>query len=184
MPQGPYEPALGDPMPDFRLMATDGAWHDLAALRGPRGLVVAFICNHCPFVVAIAPRLDAVARALDDMGIGMAAICSNDSVNYPADSFENMGKFALEHGFSFPYLHDADQRVARAWGAACTPEFFGLNGSGLLQYHGRLDDAGRNPATAQTQPELLDAMARVAETGFGPQAQNAAIGCSIKWKAA
>jgi len=170
--------------PDFRLKATDGAFHTLGGLMGPRGLLVAFICNHCPYVIAIAPRLDALARALEDMGVGMAAICSNDAVNHPADSFENMGKFAVKHGFSFPYLHDADQGVARAWGAVCTPDFFGLNGSGALHYRGRLDDAGRNPPDADTRPELLDAMTLIAETGVGPRAQTPSIGCSIKWKAA
>ncbi len=181
----PSDPCdFGWQAPDFRLGATDGSVHDLGGLMGPRGLLVAFICNHCPYVIAIAPRLDALARALDDMGVGMAAICANDALSHPADSFENMGKFSAQHSFSFPYLHDADQRVALAWGAVCTPDFFGLNRNGALQYRGRLDDAGRNPPGPDTRPELLDAMAQIAETGMGPRAQTPSIGCSIKWKTA
>lgn len=166
----------------FSLKGTDGRAHDLTGLMGPCGLVVAFICNHCPYVIAIAPRLEPTARALRDMGIGMAAICANDAQTHPADSFENMRKFAAEYGFGFPYLHDETQEVARAWGAVCTPDFFGLNATGRLQYRGRLDDAGRAPVTPDTQPELLTALREIAETGAGPRAQTSAIGCSIKWK--
>lgn len=149
---------------------------------GRNGLVVAFICNHCPYVMEIAPRLEQTARALRDMGIGMAAICANDARTHPADSFENMVKFSKMHGFSFPYLHDEGQQVARDWGAVCTPDFFGLNAAGLLQYRGRLDDAGRGAVTPETRLELLDAMRKVAETGLGPEDQTPSIGCSIKWK--
>lgn len=168
--------------PAFCLSGTDGRDHTLDGVMGRNGLVVAFICNHCPYVIAIAPRLDRTARALRDMGIGMAAICANDAHSHPADSFENMGLFATKHGFSFPYLHDESQTVARDWGAVCTPDIFGLNAVGALQYRGRLDDAGRGPVTPETQSELIDAMRRIAETGAGPRVQTPAIGCSIKWK--
>jgi hypothetical protein len=118
------------------------------------------------------------------MGFGVAAICSNDARAYPADSFENMGRFAAEAGFSFPYLHDEDQSVARAYGASCTPDFFGLNAQGALQYRGRLDDAGRSIRAEGAPRDLVDAMSLIAETGNGPQDQVASMGCSIKWKAA
>jgi peroxiredoxin len=168
--------------PQFYLPGTDGCDHSLDGLMGSRGLVVVFICKHCPYVIAIAPRLEPTARALRDLGIGMAAICANDAQSYPADGFDNMKKFAAEHGFGFPYLHDETQEVARAWGAVCTPDFFGLNAAGALQYRGRLDDAGRGPVTPDTRPELLTAMRSVAETGAGPREQTPAVGCSIKWK--
>ncbi len=168
---------------DFDLPDTDGASWSLESLRGPNGLVIAFICNHCPYVLAIADRLAMEAAALKEIGVGFAAICSNDAVSHPADSYEKMGEFARRHGFSFPYLHDADQSVARVFGAACTPDFFGFDAELALQYRGRLDDAGRSERPPERR-ELLEAMAQVAETGKGPAEQTASIGCSIKWKSA
>ena len=168
---------------DFDLPDTTGKRWSLETLRGPSGLLIAFICNHCPYVLAIADRLTAEGRAMADLGIGMAAICSNDAERYPADSYERMADFARDHGFPFPYLHDADQSVARSWGAVCTPDFFGFNRDLALQYRGRLDESGRN-ATPGARRELHEAMKLVAETGEGPRAQTASIGCSIKWKAA
>lgn len=168
---------------DFSLPDTDGRLWDLAGLRGPKGLLVVFICNHCPYVKALAERLVAEARELEEIGIGVAAICSNDSANHPADSFERMGDFARQHGFGFPYLHDADQSVARAWDAVCTPDFFGFNADLALQYRGRFDDAGRE-ARPGSRRELHEAMRMIAATGEGPRAQTPSIGCSIKWKAA
>ena len=170
--------------PDFRLPATDGKTYSLADVRGPRGTLIIFKCNHCPYVKAIVERLVRDAAALQEAGIGVAAICSNDAVNYPEDAFDKMAEAARLHGFTFPYLHDESQEVARAYDAVCTPDFFGFDADLGLQYRGRLDASGRDPAPADARRELVEAMMLVAETGQGPQQQTASIGCSIKWKAA
>lgn len=167
----------------INLPDTDGRVWSLDELKGPTGLVLIFICNHCPYVLAIVKKLVFEADALREIGIGVAAICSNDATTHPDDSYEKMGAFAKVHGFTFPYLHDEDQRVARTYGASCTPDFFGFNAQLELQYRGRLDDSGRN-AKPDAARELYTAMAAVAETGKSPENQVASIGCSIKWKAA
>ena len=169
--------------PDFRLSDTKGRVWTLDQLRGSKGLLLMFICNHCPYVRAVVDKIAREGKALRDMGFGVAAVCSNDSSAQPEDSFERMGAFAREHHFSFPYLHDLDQTVARAYGAACTPDFFGFNSELKLQYRGRLDDSGPNPHPGARR-ELFEAMKQVADTGQGPREQMPAIGCSIKWKAA
>lgn len=168
----------------FTLPGTDGRDHALESLPGPNGLLVMFICNHCPYVLAVADRLRTEALALQYLGIGVAAICSNDAAAYPADSFPKMIEMAARHDFPFPYLHDADQSVARGWGAACTPDFFGFDAEFGLQYRGRLDSAGRGPRTDETVRELYEAMRLVAETGHGPREQVPSMGCSIKWREA
>lgn len=168
---------------DFDLPGVDGKRHTLADVRGARGTLIVFICNHCPYVRAIADRLVADVKALQDEGIGAAAIMSNDTVNYPADSFDNMAVFAREHGFTFPYLLDETQAVAQAYGAVCTPDFFGFDADLGLQYRGRLDES-RREAVPNARRELLEAMTQVARTGQGPAEQVPAMGCSIKWKAA
>lgn len=170
--------------PTFSLPATDGKLYRLEDISGPKGALVMFICNHCPYVLAVLDRIIRDARAMQEQGIGVAAICSNDAVAYPADSFESMRRMAEKHAFPFPYLHDEAQAVARAWGAECTPDFFGLNAAGELQYRGRLDASGRNPAAPDARRELLEAMLQIAETGQGPREQVASMGCSIKWKQA
>ena len=170
--------------PSFSLPATDGKTYSLAGIAGPKGSLVMFICNHCPYVLAVLDRILRDARDLQARGIGVAAICSNDAAQYPDDSFENMKRIAQTHGFPFPYLHDESQQVARQWGAACTPDFFGLNANGTLQYRGRLDASGRNPAPPDAPRELFEAMCQIAKTGYGPKDQTASMGCSIKWKTA
>ena len=170
--------------PAFRLPATDGRTYTLEEVRGPKGTLIAFICNHCPYVIAVADRLVREAEALAALGIGTAAICANDAAAYPADSFPKMKAFAARYAFPFPYLHDESQTVARAWGAVCTPDFFGFDADLGLQYRGRLDASGKNPAGPDTRRELFEAMKMVAETGHGPREQVASMGCSIKWKAA
>jgi peroxiredoxin len=170
--------------PVFSLPATDGKPYSLDQIRGSRGTLIMFICNHCPYVLAIIDRVVRDAHELMDQGIGVAAICSNDAVAYPADSFQNMGKFASEHGFRFPYLRDETQSVARAYDAACTPDFFGFNADLELQYRGRLDASRRDAGSSDLRRDLFEAMIGVAETGQGPSEQVASMGCSIKWKAA
>ena len=168
---------------DFDLPGIDGARHSLASARGPNGLLVMFICNHCPYVKAIRERIVRDCRELQGHGIGAIAIMSNDQAEYPEDSFPNMKRVALESGFTFPYVVDESQAVAKAYGAVCTPEFFGFNRDLELQYHGRLD-ASKTAAIPGSRRELFDAMAKIAADGEGPADQTAAIGCSIKWKRA
>jgi peroxiredoxin len=167
---------------DARLPGVDGRTHSILGQAGPKGLVVAFICNHCPYVKAVVKRIVRDARDLAKDGIGFVAISANDAVAYPEDSFANMKAFAAAHAFPFPYLHDEDQSVARAWGAACTPDFFGFNASGGLQYRGRLDASRREEGPPDLRRDLYEAMRQVARTGKGPKDQIASIGCSIKWK--
>ena len=142
-----------------------------------------FICNHCPYVKAITNNLVRDARDLQKAGIGVAAICSNDSIAYPEDFFDRMKAFAAANGFPFPYLHDESQEVARAYDAVCTPDFFGFNARDELQYRGRLDASRSSPVTGARR-DLYEAMMEVARTGRGPAEQIASMGCSIKWKAA
>ncbi len=175
---------FGRPAPEFRLPATDGRTYALQDLRGARGTLVVFICNHCPYVKAIADRLVRDARDLAGLGVATAAICSNDATTHPEDGFENMARFAEAHGFPFPYLHDETQEVARAYGAVCTPDFFGYDADLGLQYRGRLDASGAHPGSPDLPRELYEAMKAVAETGRGPAEQTPSMGCSIKWKAA
>lgn len=169
--------------PDFALSGTDGRTHSLREIAGTNGTVVMFICNHCPYVKAVVDRIVRDVKELQALGIGCVAINANDAVAYPEDSFDNMKQFAREHGFTFPYLYDESQQVARAYGAVCTPDFFGFNRDMKLQYRGRLDASGRAPAAAGARRELYEAMKQIAATGIGPAEQTPSIGCSIKWKA-
>ncbi|HUU66213.1 MAG TPA: thioredoxin family protein [Methyloceanibacter sp.] len=170
--------------PDFTLPGVDGKTYSLSDLRGPNGTLIMFICNHCPYVKAVIDRVVRDAHALKSLGVNAIAICANDATTYPDDSFDNMTAFAREQGFTFPYLHDESQDVARAYDAVCTPDFFGFNGDLELQYRGRLDESGRDPAGADVRRDLFEAMKQIAETGKGPAEQIPSIGCSIKWKAA
>mgnify|MGYP005840143755 FL=1 len=171
---------LGWAAPPFALRGTDGATHTLAELAGPRGTVVAFICNHCPYVKAILPRLIRDARELRALGVHVIGINANDAAAYPEDSFERMVELAPTLGFA--YLHDETQQVARAYGAVCTPDFFGFDAQLKLRYRGRLDASRKETAPEGTPRELFDAMTMVAETGRGPDVQHHCIGCSIKWR--
>jgi peroxiredoxin len=175
---------FGWPAPAFRMPSTDGRTLALSDIAGPRGTLVMFICNHCPYVLAVLPRIVRDAGELIAAGIGVAAICSNDAATHPEDSFPRMAEMAARHAFPFPYLHDESQAVARAYGAACTPDFFGFDAAGGLQYRGRIDASGRNPAPPDAPRELYAAMMQVAATGRGPERQVPSMGCSIKWKAA
>ncbi|HWT29554.1 MAG TPA: thioredoxin family protein [Propylenella sp.] len=166
----------------FALKGTDNRVHALEEIRGENGTLLMFICNHCPYVKAVIGRLVEDVGALQAAGIGAAAIMSNDTETYPADSFNNMQKFAVQHSFPFPYLIDETQEVARAYGAVCTPDLFGFNRDGVLAYRGRVDSAGSKPRTGNEKRELRDAMLLVARTGQGPAEQIPSIGCSIKWR--
>jgi peroxiredoxin len=170
------------PAPPFTLRGFDGRDYTLDTVRGPAGLLVMFICNHCPYVRAILPRLVAAVRELRDLGIGTVAIMPNDTAHYPQDGPDAMQALALELDFPFPYLLDADQFVARAYGAVCTPDFFGYNSALQLQYRGRFDASRKEAAPAGTPCDLFDAMRAVASAGRGPTEQTAGIGCSIKWR--
>jgi len=184
MASTPQAPELGIPAPDFSLPGTDGNSYALADIMGENGAVIVFICNHCPYVKAITDRLVDAAETLQEDGIGFAAICANDSSSHPADSFDNMKLFVKERGFTFPYLHDESQAVAHAYDAVCTPDFFGLNAAGEIQYRGRLDEGRTDPPPPNAKAELVEAMREVARTGKGPADQIPSVGCSIKWKAA
>jgi len=164
--------------PDFTLPASDGKTYSLSDVKGENGTLVMFICNHCPYVKSIMDKIIRDAQDLQKLGIGMVAINSNDAVAYPEDSFENMQKLDLP----FPYLHDESQAVARAYDAACTPDFFGFNADMGLQYRGRLDASGRNAGPDDLKRDLYEAMKQVAQTGQGPREQIPSMGCSIKWK--
>jgi peroxiredoxin len=174
---------FGERAPGFTLPATDGGSYSLADLKGPKGTVVVFMCNHCPYVKAVIDRLIRDAKDLAALGVNTVAISSNDAASYPADGFENMRRWAEEKGFPFKYLHDESQDVARAYGAVCTPDFFGYDADLGLQYRGRLD-ASKTTLVEGARRELYEAMRGVAETGRGPQEQVPSMGCSIKWKEA
>jgi peroxiredoxin len=177
------EVELGSYAPDFLLPGACGqAWSRDAAV-GPNGLLVMFICNHCPYVQAVLDRIVRDALELQALGVGVVAISSNDASAYPEDSFEAMGRLWREKRLPFPYLYDANQSVARAYGAVCTPDFYGYDRELRLQYHGRLDASGRLPAPAGARRELFEAMKQVVLTGRAPAQQVPSIGCSIKWTA-
>ena len=165
----------------FDLPGTDGRRHTLESVRGARGTVVMFICNHCPYVKAVVAKIVRDMTELRPHGIGSVAIMSNDPAAYAEDSFDNMKAFAAQHGFTFPYALDGSQDVARAYGAVCTPDFFGYDRDLRLVYRGRLDSSGRSddPTAAR---ELFTAMRDVARTGKTSGVQHPSVGCSIKWK--
>ena len=172
---------LGTAAPGFTLRGTDGRMHSLHELRGARGTVVAFICNHCPYVQAVLPRLLRDARALVPLGVHVIAINPNDAEAYPEDSFASMVEIARD--WPFPYLHDEMQQVARAYDAVCTPDFFGYDAALRLRYRGRLD-AGRKQPLEDAPRELFEAMRRIAEGQLPLPQQYPSMGCSIKWRMA
>jgi peroxiredoxin len=175
---------FGAPAVDFSLPGVDGQIWTLEQCRGDNGLLVMFICNHCPYVKAVRERLVRDTRELLEHGINSVAIMANDPTDYEEDSFENMQRVAQEFDFPFPYLMDETQEVARAYGAVCTPDFFGYNADLELQYRGRLDASRKETAPDDARRELFEAMLQVARTGQGPRDQIPSMGCSIKWKTA
>ena len=173
---------FGTPAPDFSLPGVDGKVWSRDQCKGEKGLLVIFICNHCPYVQAVRDRILRDARELGGYGIGCVAIMSNDPTNYPEDSFDNMKRVAADYDFPFPYLFDETQAVAKAYDAVCTPDFFGYNSELGLQYRGQLDASRKEPAPPGAHRNLFEAMKQVAETGVGPKEQIPSMGCSIKWK--
>jgi len=174
---------FGRPAVDFDLPGVDGKRYQLASARGPKGLLVMFICNHCPYVKAVIHRLIRDTRELRSLGISAIAIMSNDPTDYPEDSWDNMMKLDRELALPFPYVIDATQEVAKAYGAVCTPDFFGFNADLALQYRGRLDESRKDTAPEGVRRDLFEAMRQVALTGYGPAEQIPSMGCSIKWRA-
>ncbi len=181
MPVNALNDKLGWKAPDFSLNNTDN-FYTLDALRGKNGTVIAFICNHCPYVIAIAERLSVEAKELKKLEINTIAIMSNDANQYPEDSFKNMALFAKKYAFDFPYLHDESQQIARNYGAVCTPDIFGFNSDLILQYRGRLDSGIMNSKDKKIKRELFEAMNKIKIDGNGPLGQFNSFGCSIKWK--
>ncbi len=167
--------------PDFALPATDGKTYSLKDVAGPNGVLVMFICNHCPYVKAVIDRIVRDVAELKTLGIGAIAIMSNDATEYPEDSFDNMRLLAAELGFPMPYVLDASQDIAKTYGAVCTPDFFGFNRNLELQYRGRLDASRKESAPADVRRDLFEAMKQVAQTQSGPAEQIPSMGCSIKW---
>ena len=166
----------------FELKSTEGKILKLNEIKGENGTLIMFICNHCPYVKAVTKDIVEDCNELKKIGINSIAICSNDAVNYPEDSFENMIKFSKENNFSFPYLTDETQEVAKEYDAVCTPDFFGYNKNLELQYRGRLRELKKLIPVRDGESDLLKAMRQVAETGDGPKEQTASAGCGIKWK--
>jgi len=167
--------------PGFDLPGVDGKRYTLENIRGKNGLLVMFICNHCPYVKSIRDRIVRDTGELLLYGINSIAIMSNDSAEYEEDSFENMQKVARQYAFPFPYVWDETQQIAKNYGAVCTPDFFGFNAHLELQYRGRLDSS-RKEAVMDAPRDLFNAMVQIAQTGKGPLEQIASMGCSIKWK--
>jgi peroxiredoxin len=168
---------------DFDLPGVDGMRYDLAAAKGEKGLLIMFICNHCPYVKAVRDRIIRDVKELQAHGVRAIAIMSNDPADYPEDSFDNMVKIAREYDFPFPYVWDESQEIAKAYGAVCTPDFFGFNDKLELQYRGRLDASRKEAAPPDAHRDLFEAMLQIAESGRGPENQIPSIGCSIKWRA-
>ncbi len=172
---------LGKLMPDFDLNGIDNHQWTMEKCMGKNGLVVIFICNHCPYVKSIQEQLVKDAKAMQSFGVNMVAIMSNDVNDYPEDSFENMQKVAQKMDFPFPYLLDDTQKVAKAYGAVCTPDIFGLDNKGQLHYRGRLDSAGRDRSEKELPRDLVNAMQELIESGKISSQQIPSMGCSIKW---
>ena len=165
----------------FSLKGVDEKTYNLEEIKGKNGTLIIFICNHCPYVKGVINRLVKDITDLQKKEIGCAAIMSNDVENYPEDSFENMKKFSKENSFTFPYLYDETQEIAKTYGAVCTPDFFGYNKNLELQYRGRIRELKNLKPVRNSESDLLKAMKIVAKTGKGPEEQIPSMGCSIKW---
>ena len=173
---------FGEKIKDFSLLSTDNKQIKLSTVKGSHGTLIMFICNHCPYVQAIIKEAVTIADEIKKIGIHTVAIMSNDVKNYPEDSFENMKLFSKKYNFTFPYLIDETQEIAKSFGAVCTPDFFGYNKNGELQYRGRIRPLNNLIPDMKGESELLSAMKLIATTGQGPKEQTSSMGCNIKWK--
>ena len=182
MPVNASERVFDTVAPDFNLLSVDQNYYSLENLKGKHGTVIVFICNHCPYVIAVAERLSKEAKELNKEGISTIAIMSNDAKQNSADSFENMINFSKKYDFGFQYLYDESQEVAKKYNAVCTPDFFGFDSSLLLKYRGRIDSAVMNKENLKIDRNLYDAMIQIKSEGKAPTEQFNSFGCSIKWK--
>ena len=173
---------FGEQPKDFNLKGIDENKYSLKDVVGANGTLIMFICNHCPYVKAISKEIGETAAELKKYQINVVAIMSNDTLNYPDDSFDNMKIFAKQNNFTFPYLIDESQEVAKNFGAVCTPDFFGYNSKNELQYRGRLRQLKDLKPAINSKNELLEAMIEVSKSGRGPKEQFPSMGCNIKWK--
>ena len=172
---------FGQAAKSFELKSTNNEIINLNDARGENGTLIMFICNHCPYVIAVIKNIIEDYKNLKELGIKAVAICSNDSINYPDDSFDKMIKFHKDHNFNFPYLIDETQEIAKSYGAVCTPDFFGYNKNLELQYRGRIRELKNLKPMETGESDLFKAMKQIAETGNGPKDQIPSMGCGIKW---
>ena len=165
----------------FELKSTEGKILKLNEIKGENGTLIMFICNHCPYVKAVIKDMVNDCNLLKEIGVNSVAICSNDAINYPEDSFEKMIEFSKQNKFSFPYLHDKNQEIAKIFNAVCTPDFFGYNKNLELQYRGRIKELKDLKPVSNSESDLYKAMKQISETGKGPESQIPSMGCNIKW---
>jgi peroxiredoxin len=172
---------FGKKAENFELKSTDNKVVSLNDIKGKNGTLIMFICNHCPYVKAVIEDIVQDCKNLEKFGIKSVAICSNDTINYPEDSFDNMIKFSKNHHFDFPYLIDETQEIAKNYEAVCTPDFFGCNNNLEIEYRGRIRELKDLKPVRSGDSDLFQAMKQIAETGKGPKEQVSSMGCSIKW---
>ena len=172
---------FGKKAEDFKLKSINNELISLNEIKGEKATLIMFICNHCPYVIAVIKDIIEDYKNLKELGIKAVAICSNDSINYPEDSFDKMIKFHKDHNFNFPYLIDETQKIAKSYGAVCTPDFFGYNKNLELQYRGRIRELKNLKPVEIGESDLFKAMKQIAETGNGPKNQIPSMGCGIKW---
>ena len=172
---------FGQAAKSFELKSTNNEIINLNDVKGENGTLIMFICNHCPYVIAVIKDVVEDYKNLKELGIKAVAICSNDSINYPDDSFDKMIEFYKDHNFNFPYLIDESQEIAKSYGAVCTPDFFGYNKNLGLQYRGRIRELENLKPIKTGESDLFKAMKKIAKTGNGPKDQIPSMGCGIKW---
>ena len=172
---------FGEKPHSFSLKGVDEKIYKLEDCLGKNGTIIMFICNHCPYVKAIIKNIVEDTNKLKELEIKAIAIMSNDTINYPEDSFEKMKEFSKLNNFNFPYVIDASQEIAKKYGAVCTPDFFGYNGNQELQYRGRMRELKELRPVNSGDSDLYKAMKQISETGKGPDDQIPSMGCNIKW---
>ncbi len=173
---------FGKKAEDFKLKSINNKFLTLNDVKGDKGTLVMFICNHCPYVKAVISDIVNDCKLLQNLDVSSVAICSNDVINYPEDSFDKMIEFSNSNNFNFPYLHDETQEIARKFDAVCTPDFFGYNKNLELQYRGRIRELKNLKPIRDGESELYLAMKMISETGSGPKDQISSMGCNIKWR--